>query len=570
MFVHYREKFFHVFLSKKQYFYFTAFIHSIRFSKIEQHNFSEKNIPDLWIAVQSIWNFREISQVFCTVIHRHNDERKTAARWQKLRKSGIMDSLRKGVPAMAIKYTEEQLNSVDKSMLIHMFLNQQEQLEKVSADLHSLDTKMQAMMEQLILANKNRFGRSSEKMEDTQQMRFIEVDGTLVFFNEAEAVCDLDAPEPETLEAALERKKKSKGKKAQDMSELSTNRIDHYMTEEELTAEFGENGWKQLPDAIARRYRFIPAKVEVDEHHVGVYASKADGHIVKAKHPKSLLHGSPVSASLAAAIMNGKYVNAVPLYRLEQEFIRYGIAITRQNMANWMIRLGEEYLSVLYDHLHTLLYGYHVIQADETPVLVNRDARSAGSKSYMWVYCSGHMYPEKQIILYEYQRTRNASHPREFLKDYSGICVTDGYQVYHTLEKEREDGNYRTDMEIFMDGMDVFNFAISVVPKGVKEVMKITDSSLEDIDYLVFHQSNKFMTDFFVKRLKFDETKVPYCIAKYGNTSSASVPLTIVSELSEKLNEEKVVVMCGFGAGLSWATARIVYNECHISPIIEY
>lgn len=223
---------------------------------------------------------------------------------------------------MAIKYTEEQLNSVDKSMLIQMFLNQQEQLEKVSADLHSLDTKMQAMMEQLILGNKNRFGRSSEKMEDTQQMRFIEVDGTLVFFNEAEAVCDLDAPEPETLEATPERKKKTKGKKAQDMSELSTNRIDHYMTEEELTAEFGENGWKQLPDAIARRYRFIPAKVEVDEHHVGVYASKTDGHMVKAKHPKSLLHGSPVSASLAAAIMNGKYVNAVPLYRLEQKFIR--------------------------------------------------------------------------------------------------------------------------------------------------------------------------------------------------------------------------------------------------------
>ncbi len=167
------------------------------------------------------------------------------------------------------------------------------------------------------------------------------------------------------------------------------------MTEEELTAEFGENGWKQLPDAIARRYRFIPAKVEVDEHHVGVYASKTDGHMVKAKHPKSLLHGSPVSASLAAAIMNGKYVNAVPLYRLEQEFIRYGLAITRQNMANWMIRLGEEYLSVLYDHLHSLLYGYHVIQADETPVLVNRDGRSAGSKSYMWVYRSGHMYPGK-------------------------------------------------------------------------------------------------------------------------------------------------------------------------------
>lgn len=58
-------------------------------------------------------------------------------------------------------------------------------------------------------------------------------------------------------------------------------------------------------------------------------------------------------------------------------------------MANWMIRLGEEYLGVLYDYLHSLLYDYHVIQADETPVLVNRDGRPAGSKSYMWVYRAG-------------------------------------------------------------------------------------------------------------------------------------------------------------------------------------
>lgn len=78
----------------------------------------------------------------------------------------------------------------------------------------------------------------------------------------------------------------------------------------------------------------------MDEHHIGVYASKTDEHIIRAPYPKGLLHGSPVSAFLGAAIMNGKYVNAVPLYRLEKEFERYGLAITRQNMANWMIRLG--------------------------------------------------------------------------------------------------------------------------------------------------------------------------------------------------------------------------------------
>lgn len=162
----------------------------------------------------------------------------------------------------------------------------------------------------------------------------MEVDGNIVFINEAEAVCNPDAPEPEELESEPVKQGKQKGKKEQDLSGLKTNRIDHYMTEEELTAEFGENGWKQLPDAVSRRYRFVPACVEVDEHHIGVYASKTDGHMVKAEHPKGLLHGSPVSPTLAAAIMNGKYVNAIPLYRPEQEFLRYGLSITRQNMAN--------------------------------------------------------------------------------------------------------------------------------------------------------------------------------------------------------------------------------------------
>lgn len=336
---------------------------------------------------------------------------------------------------MAANFTEEQLNKLDKSFLIQLLLSQQAQTQQLAKEVQSLNEKMQLMMEQLVLGKQNRFGRSSEKMDDTNQISFMEADGKIVFFNEAEAVCNLEAAEPEDLEIKSSKPKKQTGKKDQDLSGLTVHIVSHYMSEEDLVAEFGENGWKQLPDAISKQYLFVPAKVEVDEHHIGVYASKDDGHMVKAPHPKSLLHGSLVSASLGAAVMNGKYVNAVPLYRLEQEFTRYGLAINRQCMANWMIRLGEEYLAILYDYLHQLLYSYHVIQADETPVLVNKDGRPAGSKSYMWVYRSGYMYSDRQIILYEYQRTRNASHPRTFLKDYSGICVTDGYQVYHTVEK---------------------------------------------------------------------------------------------------------------------------------------
>ena len=340
---------------------------------------------------------------------------------------------------MAVKYTEEQLNSVDKSFLIQLLLQQQEQLEAITKELHASNEKMQLLMEQVILGKQNRFGRSSEKLEDTSQICFQEVDGTIVFFNEAEVVYDLNEKEPDGLELKSPKQPKRKGKKESDLSGLTVRRIDHYLSEEELEIEFGVNGWKQLPDAISKKYHFVPARVEIEEHHIGVYASKTDEHMVKADHPKALLHGSLVSPSLGAAIINGKYVNAVPLYRLEQEFQRYGLQITRQNMANWCIRLAEEYLSILYDHLHEELYFYHVIQADETPVLVNHDGRKAGSKSWMWVYRSGHLYQDRQIVLYEYQQTRNASHPREFLKGYDGICVTDGYQVYHTLEKELEE-----------------------------------------------------------------------------------------------------------------------------------
>ena len=367
---------------------------------------------------------------------------------------------------MAFKYTEEQLNKLDKELLVQLFLGLQDQMEGLTRQTQALNDKMQLMMEQLALSKKSRFGRSSEKMAGPGQIRFMEVDGEIVLFNEAEAVCGLDAPEPDSLEPQQPKKKKQAGKREADLAGLPVRRIDHYLSEKELAAEFGEKGWKQLPDAISRCYRFVPAKVEVEEHHVGVYSSKTDDRMVKAPHPKKLLSGSLVSPSLAAAVLNGKYVNAVPLYRLEKEFERYGLAITRQNMANWVIRLGESCFGPLYDYLHTLLYRYPVIQADETPVLVNKDGRPAGSKSWMWVYRSGCLYQKEQVILYEYQKTRNASHPRKFLKDYNGICVTDGYQVYHTLEKEKEDLKIAG---CWVHCRRKFEEALEVIPKELRK-----------------------------------------------------------------------------------------------------
>lgn len=332
---------------------------------------------------------------------------------------------------MALEYTEEKLNSLDKETIIQLFLSQQEQLKQI-------DQTLQLVLEQVADLKRHRFGRSSERHETEAQISFMEVDGKIVFFNEAEAVAKEESGEAAET-ATRQKPKKKQGKRDEDLSGLPVVVIEHSMSEEELEERFGKDGFKQLPDEVYRRYGFTLAKVEVEEHHVKVYAGKKTDEVVRAPHPECLLRGSLVSASLEAAVINAKYVNAVPLYRQEQEFERYGLHISRQNMANWTIQCADRYLAVLYDYLHEKMYGYHVLQADETPVLVNKDGRPAGVKSFMWVYRTGRMYTDRQIVLYEYQKTRNASHPREFLKDFNGICVTDGYQVYHTIETERED-----------------------------------------------------------------------------------------------------------------------------------
>lgn len=299
-------------------------------------------------------------------------------------------------------YTEIELIKYSKKDIIQLFLNQQELLAKQSEQLEQMNKNINLLIEATKIAKQQKFGRSSEKMEWEGQMELC--------FNEAEVtIAEKNVVEPEFEEVCPKpyKRKKAKG--------------------------------KRLPDEIYKRLQFHPATFEVEEHHVAVYVGKDNQTIVKAERPTDLLRNSIVTPSLEAGILNSKYINAVPLYRLEQEFARNDINISRQVMANWTIQCAERYFSLLYDRLHEELYRCHVSQADETPVLVSKDGRAAGSKSYMWVYRTGKIYHDPPIILYDYQKTRKADHPREFLKGYKGIIVADGYEVYHKLEKENPD-----------------------------------------------------------------------------------------------------------------------------------
>jgi len=131
-------------------------------------------------------------------------------------------------------------------------------------------------------------------------------------------------------------------------------------------------------------------------------------------------------------------------------------------------------------------------------------------------------------------------------------------------------GDKRTRLQFRMDGMAVFNFGMSEEPRDVKNLVETAGIELGQVDLLIYHQANKFMTDFFTKWLKFDKARTPYSIRKYGNTSSASIPLTIVSKLYDAYPERKNVILSGFGAGLSWGSVLLNLEQCNISKVIEY
>lgn len=149
-----------------------------------------------------------------------------------------------------------------------------------------------------------------------------------------------------------------------------------------------------------------------------------------------------------------------------------------------------------------------------------------------------------------------------------------GYRNPSSAEsiKERvvdEFGNIRTEEQGYMNGGDVFNFVIREIPRDFKLLFDYSSISQEEINYFVFHQANSFINSYLAKKLKLVHEKTPATIHKFGNTSSVSVPLTIVSELNEKLDDTNKLFLSAFGVGMTWASAIINTHNCKISNIVE-
>lgn len=131
-------------------------------------------------------------------------------------------------------------------------------------------------------------------------------------------------------------------------------------------------------------------------------------------------------------------------------------------------------------------------------------------------------------------------------------------------------GGLHRPIDIEMDGTAVFVFGITKVPRAVKDMLKLTGKSVEDVDYFLFHQANLMMNEQIRKKCKIPVEKCPYSLRDFGNNSSASIPLTMVTRIADDLKTRDTdIIACGFGVGLSWATLHTRLEKPFIAPLVE-
>ncbi|HNZ43486.1 MAG TPA: ketoacyl-ACP synthase III [Bacteroidales bacterium] len=133
-----------------------------------------------------------------------------------------------------------------------------------------------------------------------------------------------------------------------------------------------------------------------------------------------------------------------------------------------------------------------------------------------------------------------------------------------------EGGNRCSRLHERLDGMEVFSFGITRAPQSVNKLIENFNLNIETPDYFLFHQANRFMVEKIRKKLKLPEEKVPYNIKDFGNTSCATIPLLMVTNLKEQLENKKLqLLLCGFGVGLSWGSAVLSTDKCRVSDLVE-
>lgn len=325
-----------------------------------------------------------------------------------------------------LKDTISEQRQINKSL--------QTALDNSNNQVAELTVQIKLLNEQLEYMKRKLFGTSSEK-------RTSDTAGQLSLFDEPEKPETDILLKPDTVVKSHVRKPKATFD--EKTKNLPVERVEVPLPEDEQFCSVCGTRLEVIGKEVVRKeLEYTPATLKVVEYvsiHYGCPKCKTDAekpNIIHSPVPPSLL-GSYASPSVVAWVIYQKYVNGLPLYRQEKDWLQYGFELSRTTMANWVIGCTSAYLKVLYEYCHRLLIKREFAMADESPVQVlKEEGRDATAKSYMWLFRSGED-GTPPIILYKYAPTRSGNIASEFLKGFKGYLMVDGYTGYNQVKDIR-------------------------------------------------------------------------------------------------------------------------------------
>ena len=350
-------------------------------------------------------------------------------------------------------------------------------VDELTAEIEALRAENERLQQQVDMLKKAVFGPKSER----KVFHDVDIGEQLTLFNEAETEARREEAEEVTVPAHKRKKKRSR---AEILKELPVEEVIHEV-EDRICDKCGSEMKTVGKEFVHDELVYVPAKLFIRKHYVEVVKCTSCGkneskdaelddiekeHFRKAKAPAMLIPRSFCSPELLAHVIYSKYINGMPLYRIEQDMKDHGVMLSRTTMANWIIKIAEEKAKPVYELMKAELLSGRIIHADETVVQVlHEPGRSAKTQSRMWVYCTP-ACSEKYLVLYDYCQTRGGYNAVSFLGNYDGYVVCDGYDGYNRLTQAKRCGCFAHVRRKFVEALptDKELWEASVAAEGVK------------------------------------------------------------------------------------------------------
>lgn len=306
------------------------------------------------------------------------------------------------------------------------------ELARRSADLHAATLKIQAMALEIAHLRRMRFGVKSEALgsetrelfEETQASDIAAVEARL-----AQQQAELDAIAAGQSATPAKPPRARAGR--QPLPDHLT-RIEHRHEPESCTCADCGKLMSLIGEDVSEQLDVEPAKFFVHRHIRPQYACRGCETVTAAPIPPAVIDGGMAAVGLLAWVIIGKYLDHLPLYRLERIAARDGVTLSRSTLADWVGRIGVA-LEPLADRLTELIRQRLILHADETPVQQLDPGSGKTKRAYLWAYRSNALETGPPIVVFDYQTSRAGVHVRAFLTDWQGELMVDDYSGYKAL-----------------------------------------------------------------------------------------------------------------------------------------